>query len=214
MRVAVEEWGLGEVLPISARTGEGCDVLVERVLSRMPEGEPLYPEDYLTDQTERSIAAECVREKLLALTRQELPHATAVLCERWVERDDVTIWYKRRDEVRQGKLTVGYTGYGGSSHIGPELQFGHVVGDALEEPVLLIKTAWGGKSLHVDFRPPSAAGETGPFYTQMIEEVHEALRSLGDRPYALAGFVWMQGWNDMIDPHSIIIYYAGQIVLS
>jgi len=65
----------------------------------------------------------------------------------WVVRDDVWISFKVGDKVRKGGLTVGYTGYGGSSHIGPELGFGFVMGDCLEEPVLLIKTAWGGKSL-------------------------------------------------------------------
>lgn len=133
---------------------------------------------------------------------------------KWVERDDVTISYKQNDKVRHGKLTIGYTGYGGSSHIGPELQFGHVVGDALEAPVLLIKTAWGGKSLHVDFRPPSAEGETGPFYTQMISEVREALKVLGDRPYEVAGFVWMQGWNDMISKEATAEYADNLVLLA
>ena len=132
----------------------------------------------------------------------------------WVERDDVSIWFKQRDEVRQGKLTIGYTGYGGSSHIGPELQFGHLVGDAIDAPVLLIKTAWGGKSLQVDFRPPSASGDTGPFYTQMIDEIHEALDSLGDRPYHLAGFVWMQGWNDMINEEATAEYADNLVFLA
>ena len=63
-------------------------------------------------------------------------------------RDDVQISFKVGDKVRKGGLTVGYTGYGGSSHIGPELGFGFVMGDFFEEPVLLIKTAWGGKSLY------------------------------------------------------------------
>ncbi|MBI1372550.1 MAG: sialate O-acetylesterase [Phycisphaera sp.] len=126
----------------------------------------------------------------------------------WAERDDVTIRYKVKDKVRQGKLTVGYTGYGGSSHIGPELEFGNVIGDFIDEPVLLIKTAWGGKSLYVDFRPPSAGGDTGPYYTQMIAEVREGLADLGDRPYELAGFVWMQGWNDMINKDATAEYAA------
>jgi choline dehydrogenase-like flavoprotein len=133
---------------------------------------------------------------------------------KWVERDDVTIWYKQNDKVRQGKLTVGYTGYGGASHIGPELQFGHVVGDAFKEHVLLIKTAWGGKSLHVDFRPPSADGDTGPFYTQMVAEAHEALASLGDRQYELTGFVWMQGWNDMISKVATAEYADNLVLLA
>jgi GTP-binding protein Era len=88
MRTAVESWGFDEVLPVSALTGEGCSELVERLLARLPEGPPLYPDDYLTDESERWIAAERVREKLLALTSQELPHATAVLVERWEERPD------------------------------------------------------------------------------------------------------------------------------
>ena len=124
----------------------------------------------------------------------------------WAERDDVTIWYKQNDKVRTGKLTIGYTGYGGSTHIGPELQLGHIIGDAYKAPVLLIKTAWGGKSLFADFRPPSAQGQTGPYYTQMIEEINEALASLGDKPYEIAGFVWMQGWNDMIDKDATAAY--------
>jgi GTP-binding protein Era len=86
MREAVEDWGFPEVLPVSALTGEGCEELVERLLARLPGGEPPYPDDYLTDQSERSIAAERIRERLLALTTQELPHATAVLIERWHER--------------------------------------------------------------------------------------------------------------------------------
>ncbi len=124
----------------------------------------------------------------------------------WVERDDVTITYKPRDKVRTGRLAIGYTGYGGSSHIGPELQFGHVIGDHLDDPVLLIKTAWGGKSLHKDFRPPSAGGETGPYYKQMIAEIRDALATLGDTPYELCGFVWMQGWNDMISKEATAEY--------
>jgi hypothetical protein len=132
----------------------------------------------------------------------------------WVERKDVQISYKSKDEHRKGNLTVGYTGYGGSSHIGPELQFGHVVGDYFEEPVFLIKTAWGGKSLHVDFRPPSSGGQVGPYYTQMIEEIHAALDGLGQVPYELAGFVWMQGWNDMVTKPAIPEYASNLVNLA
>lgn len=132
----------------------------------------------------------------------------------WAVRDDVTISYKVRDKVRKGGLTVGFTGYGGSSHIGPELGFGHVVGDKLEEPVLLIKTAWGGKSLFVDFRPPSSGGETGPYYKQMIAEVREALDDLGGAKYELSGFVWMQGWNDMISGEATAEYEGNLINLA
>jgi hypothetical protein len=124
----------------------------------------------------------------------------------WVVRDDVQISFKAGDKVRKGGLTVGYTGYGGSSHIGPELGFGFVMGDYLTEPVLLIKTAWGGKSLFVDFRPPSSGGQVGPYYTKMVEEVRAALAELGDQKYEIAGFVWQQGWNDMCEKPAIAEY--------
>ncbi len=124
----------------------------------------------------------------------------------WVVRDDVQISFKARDKVRKGGLSVGYTGYGGSSHIGPELGFGFVMGDYFKEPVLLIKTAWGGKSLYVDFRPPSSGGQVGPFYTKMVEEVRAALAELGDQKYEMAGFVWQQGWNDMCTKPAIPEY--------
>ena len=124
----------------------------------------------------------------------------------WVVRDDVQISFKAGEHVRKGGLTVGYTGYGGASHIGPELGFGMVMGDDLKEPVLLIKTAWGGKSLFVDFRPPGSGGEVGPYYTKMVEEVHAALAALGDEKYEIAGFVWQQGWNDMCTKGAIPEY--------
>jgi len=124
----------------------------------------------------------------------------------WVVRDDVLIRFRTKNEIKRGGLSIGFTGYPGKHHIGPEFQFGHVVGKAFEEPVLLIKTAWGGKSLFKDFRPPSAGGETGPYYRQMIAEVREALASADDdfpmltgRKRLISGFVWMQGWNDMFN---------------
>jgi hypothetical protein len=129
----------------------------------------------------------------------------------WVVRDDVQISFKAGEKVRKGGLTVGYTGYGASSHIGPELGFGLVMGNYLKEPVLLIKTAWGGKSLFVDFRPPSSGGQVGPYFTKMLEEVRAALAELGDEKYEIAGFVWQQGWNDMVT-HPAIPEYAQNLV--
>ncbi|MFK7850656.1 MAG: sialate O-acetylesterase, partial [Akkermansiaceae bacterium] len=132
----------------------------------------------------------------------------------WTVRDDVTISYKVKGKVRKGGLTIGYTGYGNSSHIGPELSFGHIVGNHVQEPVLLIKTAWGGKSLFQDFRPPSSGGETGPFYNQMISEVREALKDLGDAKYEICGFIWMQGWNDMVSKEATAEYEKNLINLA
>jgi hypothetical protein len=126
---------------------------------------------------------------------------------RWIVRDDVWCRFRTSRELKKGPLTVGFAGYPGQHHIGPEFQFGHVLGDAVDAPVLLIKTAWGGKSLYEDFRPPSSGGETGPYYTRMLLEVREALENLGadfpelaGRSVEIAGFVWFQGWNDAFGP--------------
>ena len=71
------------LVPVSAKTGDGCDSLLSAVLEALPEGEPLYPDDYLTDQPERVLVAEAVREKLLRHTRAELPFSTAVVVDRF-----------------------------------------------------------------------------------------------------------------------------------
>ena len=136
----------------------------------------------------------------------------------WIERDDVWVRFLIKSGLHKGPLTVGYTGYGNKTHIGPEFQFGHVVGERFEEPVLLIKTAWGGKSLYKDFRPPSAGGEVGAYYNKMMDEVEEGLRRIGhDFPELegkkpeIAGFVWFQGWNDMFDEDGLA-HYEGNLV--
>jgi GTP-binding protein Era len=74
-------------IPLSALTGDGLDVLRGELVQRLPEGPPLYPEDHLTDQPERFLAAEVLREKVLDLTRQEVPHAVAVMVESWQDSD-------------------------------------------------------------------------------------------------------------------------------
>jgi GTP-binding protein Era len=74
-----------DIVPVSAMTGEGVGDLEKAMLSHLPEGEPLYPPDYLTDQPERTYAAEIVREKLLQHTRDELPFTTAVVVDQFEE---------------------------------------------------------------------------------------------------------------------------------
>ena len=74
-----------EIVPISAFTGENVDRLEKVILERMPEGEALYPPDYLTDQPERFFAAEIVREKLLQFTHAEIPFSSAVIIEKFEE---------------------------------------------------------------------------------------------------------------------------------
>jgi len=83
--------GGGDIAVISALTGEGVDLLREEVISRMPEGPPLFPPDMLTDVTERFIAAEIVREKIFLLTRDEIPYKSAVEVERFHEQSNGVI---------------------------------------------------------------------------------------------------------------------------
>ncbi len=66
------------IVPVSAETGENVDRLEQVLLEQLPESDPIYPEDFLTDQAERTLVAEIVREKVLANTRHELPFSTAV----------------------------------------------------------------------------------------------------------------------------------------
>jgi len=78
--------GLGtfaEIVPVSATTGDNVDRLERAIIDRLPEGEPMYPPDYLTDQPERFFAAEIVREKLLQFTRDEIPFSTAVVVDKF-----------------------------------------------------------------------------------------------------------------------------------
>ena len=138
----------------------------------------------------------------------------------WPVRNDVWCRYQReRGPLLAGPLTFKFSVYGDVHHFGPELQFGHVLGDHFENQVLLIKTAWGGKSLYKDFRPPSSGGETGVYYTKMIQEVRDSLTHLKrDFPayngagYELAGFVWYHGWNDGVDPERAVPQYEENLV--
>ena len=74
-----------EIVPISAVTGDGVEELERTLLEKMPEGEALFPEDYLTDQPERVLVSETVREKVLLNTRDELPFSTAVAIDQFDE---------------------------------------------------------------------------------------------------------------------------------
>jgi alpha-galactosidase len=148
----------------------------------------------------------------------------------WYERSDVWIW--TTDGQRYGNLKPGF----GQSEfkLGPELGFGWVMGEHLEEQVLLIKTCWGGRSVKEDFLPPSAEmpsddllgeeldrrrmrnpdtmmdevkGAYGKAYRDMIAHVREVQANLKNyfptydekRGCELAGLVFFQGWNDMVD---------------
>ncbi len=133
-----------------------------------------------------------------------------------------------------GKLTAGFGASQNGPKIGPEYTFGITIEKFVDGPVLLIKTAWGGKSLNTDFRPPSAGPyafndtqlatfqkqgkdiaaikaekemATGVHYRLMIEHVKNVLADIKrvvpnydpTQGHELAGFVWFQGWNDLVD---------------
>jgi GTPase len=74
-----------EIIPISAKTGENLGLLVDKIFERLPEGEPLYDSEMITDRSERFMAAEFIREKLLDRMREELPYASAVLIRKFDE---------------------------------------------------------------------------------------------------------------------------------
>jgi GTP-binding protein Era len=77
-----------EIVPVSAGTGDNVDRLERVIIDRLPEGEALYPPDYLTDQPERFFAAEIVREKLLQFTHAEIPFSSAVIIDRFEEPEE------------------------------------------------------------------------------------------------------------------------------
>lgn len=137
----------------------------------------------------------------------------------WSERDDVRVSYQPENQpLKAGPLGMGFTVYGGKHHFGPELEIGQVLGQALDAPVLLIKTAWGGKSLYTDFRPPGAGGTVGPYYTKMLAQVREALTHIAEEfpesqgRYELAGLIWYHGWNDGCDPQHAVPEYESNLV--
>lgn len=140
---------------------------------------------------------------------------------KWTAREDVRIacnsWEMNDSQpviTSHGNLYPGLCAGdpGQNNQLGPELGFGWTVGDAFFNPrktddskrILLIKVAWGGKSLAVDFRPPSSAGVTGPYYNSMVATVKSTLQNIthyfpedaAGRPVHLSGFAWHQGWND------------------
>ena len=87
MEVAQKWHDFAAIVPLSALSGDGVERLERVLLEQLPEGEPLYPEDFLTDQPERTLVAETVREKILQHTRAELPFSTAVVVDQFDEEE-------------------------------------------------------------------------------------------------------------------------------
>ena len=137
-----------------------------------------------------------------------------------VVRDDVwVVNLSYSDKEKKGWLT---TGYGASEgHIGPEYGFGFAMGDYYEDPVLIIKSAWGGRSLHTNFLSPSskkyptpkADGDTGFQYAEVVRHVKEITGNLKKyypkykgKGYEIVGMGWHQGWNDRISQPAVDVY--------
>ncbi|MBM3774792.1 MAG: GTPase Era [Acidobacteria bacterium] len=93
-------------IPVSALTGEGLDVLLREIEQRLPEGPPYFPPDQVTDQPERFLAAELLREKILRLTREEVPHSVAVTVDRWEETPNLTRIYATVRIEREGQKAI------------------------------------------------------------------------------------------------------------
>ena len=168
-------------------------------------------------------------ETVSLLAEMEDANGNPVVCERvWISS------LGSADNEQLGKLSAGFGAAAGGPKIGPEFTFGLRMQKAVPGRILLIKTAWGGRSLNTDFRPPSAGpyvfnpqqldglrrqnkdvqaaqkekdDATGVAYRQMIEHVQHVLADLprvipdydAASGYQLAGFVWFQGWNDLVD---------------
>ena len=100
------------LVPISALKGDGCEELLQEILKHLPKGEPFFPEDQVTDQPERFLASEIIREKAIDLTYHEVPHALAVVVDKFTEGPKIlrihATLYVERDS--QKKILIGHKG--------------------------------------------------------------------------------------------------------
>ncbi|MBK9107572.1 MAG: T9SS type A sorting domain-containing protein [Saprospiraceae bacterium] len=119
----------------------------------------------------------------------------------WTTLENAYLYYEQGSDTIKSNVTVGQGAY--SDLIGPELTFAHQLDKYYEDPILIIKTAWGGKSLAVDFRPPSAGGNVGDSYLALIQKLNHVTENMGSyfpelkaMDFEISGFVWFQGWND------------------
>ena len=99
-------YDFADYIPVSAVRGQGLDELRRAILDRLPEGPAYFPEDHITDQPERFLAAELVREKVLLATRQEVPHSIAVAVDRWEATPRITRIYATIRVEREGQKSI------------------------------------------------------------------------------------------------------------
>ena len=119
----------------------------------------------------------------------------------WNTLQGASLYFANNGDTIRANVTVGQGA--NANLIGPELMFAHQLDAYYDDPVLIIKTAWGGKNLAEDFRPPSAGGTTGEYYNAIIQTVQDVTQNLGTEfpdfgltEFEISGFAWFQGWND------------------
>jgi len=95
-----------DYVPVSAIRGQGLEELKKVILQRLPAGPAYFPEDHVTDQPERFLAAELIREKVLAATRQEVPHSVAVIVDQWEETSRLTRIFATIRVEREGQKAI------------------------------------------------------------------------------------------------------------
>jgi len=216
---------------------EGDLGLTGLVLKDNSEGIPAVVHDQIAVRSQRDRLNDDLRnnrvegEAEIAAARRDMERLSAEYDQKTKDirnafrvSDRVYITSIADNHVKSGPLTIGF---GGSEEkIGPELGFGMSLAGRVNSPILIIKTAWGGKSLHYDFRPPGAGAyelseqervkddaaaireKAGSNFRLMIARVREVLGQLKafhpgfdeSAGYDLAGFVWLQGFNDQFSP--------------
>ncbi len=96
-----------EIIPISALTGDGIDALIKTIVDYLPEGPKYYPDDILTDQLERFMVSEIIREKIIQQTEDEIPYSVAIDINQWSEREDGVIFIQANIYVeREGQKGI------------------------------------------------------------------------------------------------------------
>lgn len=108
-----QRFGFKEIIPISASKKDGLDVVFKKILEYMPEGYPIFPDDQLSDKSENFFIQEIIREKVLELTYEEVPHSTAVTVEEMKERSEETTYIRAEiyiEKMSQKGIVIGRAG--------------------------------------------------------------------------------------------------------
>ncbi len=143
-----------DYIPVSARKGEGLELLIAEILKRLPEGPAYFPPDHITDKPERFLACELIREKVLRETRQEVPHSVAVTVDQWEEAEDLTRIHASILVEREGQkaIVIGQKGsmlksIGTAARHEMEAMFGRRIYLALH---VKVKPGWREKPAFLD----------------------------------------------------------------